>query len=356
MHTDLRRARRVRPTFHGPHSMKLRVGLIGLGSHWESRHRPALRALSDRFEVCAVCDQVALRAEQAAREWNAQACDGFRALTQRSDIDAVLMLAPQWYGYLPILAACEAGKAVYCANSLQLDPEQAQLVKARVDDAGIAFMTEFPRRHAPATLRLKELIATRLGKPRLLFCHARVPAEQQAGRPGCYPSTTNDLMELVDWCRYVVGSEPNSVVGVRHFAAGDAQTDDYQMMSLDFAERALGPGAGATAQISCGRYMPSSWLEAVAYRPPAALQVACENGIAFIDLPSTLVWFDNAGRHQESLDSERPVGEVMIGQFHRAVTSLLRNSAGLEDTYRALTTVLAARNSFKDGNRVFLDF
>ena len=84
--------------------------------------------------------------------------------------------------------------------------------------------------------------------------------------------------------------------------------------------------------------------------------MACENGIAFIDLPSTLVWFDNAGRHQESLDSERPVGEVMIGQFHRAVTSLLRNSAGLEDTYRALTTVLAARNSFKDGNRVFLDF
>ena len=80
-----------------------------------------------------MCDQVALRAEQAAREWNAQPCDGFRALTQRSDIDAVLMLAPQWYGYLPILAACEAGKAVYCANSLQLDPEQAKLVKKRVD-------------------------------------------------------------------------------------------------------------------------------------------------------------------------------------------------------------------------------
>ncbi len=33
---------------------------------------------------------------------------------------------------------------MYCANSLQLDPEQAQLVKARFDEAGIAFMTEFP--------------------------------------------------------------------------------------------------------------------------------------------------------------------------------------------------------------------
>jgi predicted dehydrogenase len=336
--------------------MKLRVGLIGLGSSWESRHRPALRALSDRFEVCAVCDQIALRAEQAAREWNAAACDGFRALTQRTDIDAVLMLAPQWYGYLPILAACDAGKAVYCANSLQLDPDQAKLVKHRVDEAGIAFMTEFPRRHAPATLRLKELIATRLGKPRLLFCHARVPAEQHPLKPGSYPTGTNDLMELVDWCRYVVGEEPTSVVGVRHFGAAEPRTDDYQMMSLDFAPNPDLRGMGATAQISCGRYMPIAWQEATAYRPPAALQVACENGIAFIDLPATLVWFDNAGRHQESLESERPVGEILIAQFHRAVTSLIRNPAGLEDTYRALTVVLAAQKSFADGTRSIIEF
>jgi predicted dehydrogenase len=349
--------------------MKLRVGLIGLGSAWESRHRPALRALSDRFEICAVCDQIALRAEQAAREWNAAACDGFRALTQRTDIDAVLMLAPQWYGYLPILAACDAGKAVYCANSLQLDPEQAKLVKHRVDEAGIAFMTEFPRRHAPATLRLKELIATRLGKPRLLFCHARVPAEQHPLKPGSYPSGTNELMELVDWCRYVVGEEPTSVVGVRHFGAGspgvvaakpdgaaEPRTDDYQMMSLDFAPNPADRGTGATAQISCGRYMPAAWQEATAYRPPAALQVACENGIAFVDLPSTLVWFDNAGRHQESLESERPVGEILIAQFHRAVTSLIRNPAGLEDTYRALTVVLAAQRSFAEGTRTVIEF
>jgi predicted dehydrogenase len=336
--------------------MKLRVGLIGLGSAWESRHRPALRALSDRFEVCAVCDQIALRAEQAAREWNAAACDGFRALTQRTDIDAVLMLAPQWYGYLPILAACDAGKAVYCANSLQLDPDQAKLVKHRVDEAGIAFMTEFPRRHAPATLRLKELIATRLGKPKLLFCHARVPAEQHPLKPGSYPSGTNDLMELVDWCRYVVGEEPTSVVGVRHFGVAEPRTDDYQMMSLDFAPNPDDRGMGATAQISCGRYMPAAWQEATAYRPPAALQVACENGVAFIDLPATLVWFDNAGRHQESLESERPVGEILIAQFHRAVTSLIRNPAGLEDTYRALTVVLAAQKSFADGTRSQIAF
>ena len=60
-----------------------------------------------------------------------------------------------------------AGKAVYCAAALDFDTEQARQIKQRVEASGVAFMAEFPRRQAPATLRLKELIATRLGSPRL---------------------------------------------------------------------------------------------------------------------------------------------------------------------------------------------
>ncbi len=336
--------------------MKLRVGLVGLGQAWEIRHRPALRALADRFDVTAVCDQIAVRAEQAARDFGAQAVDGFRALSTRPDVDAILMLAPQWYGYLPILAACDAGKAIYCATSLELELDEARRVKQRVEQAGVAFMSEFPRRQSPATLRLKELIVTRLGAPRLLFCHMRRPAEEPAGasaRVNTPVSPTGDLMELIDWCCYVVGHKPTSVLGIRH-ASPDGGEDDYQMMNLDFSQPGP-PGSGPTAQISCGRYMPVAWQEAVAYRPPAALQVACERGIAFVDLPTTLVWFDEAGRHQESLDSERPVGEQLLGQFHRSVTSLVRNTAGLDDAYRALAIVLEARASHAQGRRVMLE-
>ena len=57
---------------------------------------------------------------------------------------------------LPILAACDAGKAVYCAAALDLDFDRLRDVKERLDESGIAFMAELPRRHAPATLRLKE--------------------------------------------------------------------------------------------------------------------------------------------------------------------------------------------------------
>ena len=60
--------------------MKLRVGVVGLGQTWESRHAPALRALADRFEVRAFCDPVAHRAAEIARRWPARTCDGFRSL------------------------------------------------------------------------------------------------------------------------------------------------------------------------------------------------------------------------------------------------------------------------------------
>lgn len=336
--------------------MKLQVGLVGLGDAWENRHRPALRALGDRFDVRAVCTEVAHRAAQAAGEFDAAPVDGFRALALRQDVDAVLMLAPQWYGALPIMAACEAGKAVYCAAALDLPAVQAEVIRDRVQQAGIAFMAEFPRRQAPATLRLKELIATHLGQPRLLFCHRRASLRGpngQAQKHQYTSETTKDMLELVDWCRYIIGSEPTSVVGVRHAQVSDEF--DYEMMSIEFADNAQ-PGDGPMAQISCGQYMPSSWHEAITFRPPAALQVSCEHGVAFIDLPATVVWFDQAGRHLESLEAERPAGEQLLLQFHRAVTSLVRKAGDLEDAYRAMATVRAAQESFATGQRVVIDF
>lgn len=336
--------------------MKLRVGIVGLGDQWESRHLPALRMLADRFEVRGICEQVAHRAARAAKDLGTAPIDGFRALAARDDIDAILYLADQWFGATPILAACDHGKSVYSAISLPLDAETAHLLRHRVEESGIAFMAELPRRHAAATLRLKELIATRLGQPRMLFCHRRVPLSTgtASGPPRDRGGESRDLVELVDWCRYVAGVEPTSVVAVRHAEVPGGEIDDYRMMSLDFSHTGR-PGDGPLAQISCGYYMPGAWEEAVSFRPPPGLQVVCENGIAFVDLPHTLVWFDTAGRHQESLEGERPVGEQMLGQFHRMVTSLVRHVSGLDDSLRAMQIVHAADRSQAEGVRVRLD-
>jgi predicted dehydrogenase len=284
--------------------------------------------------------------------------DGYRALIEREDVDAVMMLESDWYGMLPLLAACDAGKAVYCSAEIDFEPNAAAEVKRRVEGAGIAFMSEFPRRFAPATLRLKELIATRLGHPRLLFCHRRLACESgdySRSARSLNARSSRELIELIDWCRYIVGHDPNWVQAVWHPSIHDSITADYQIISIDFSS-SEDYRKKSLAQISCGAYIPAYWHEAIAFRPPAAVQVCCEKGLAFVDLPNGLVWFDEAGRHQESLDSELPVGQQLLAQFHRAVTSLVRKVGDLEDTYRALQTLETAQRSMREGIRIPLQF
>jgi predicted dehydrogenase len=207
-------------------------------------------------------------------------------------------------------------------------------------------MAEFPRRFAPATLRLKELIATQLGSPHLIFCHRRMQNEGNNRTEASDPSRSESV-ELIDWCRYVVDREPTSVTST---ANQSSDNSGYRCMSLDFP--ATGNRPPVTAQISCGSYIRPSWHEAISFRPPSAMQICCERGVAFIDLPANLVWFDDAGRHLESLETELPVGEQLLTQFHRSVTSLLRNMSDLNDAYRAATIFAAAMQSELEGRRV----
>ncbi|WP_145123134.1 Gfo/Idh/MocA family protein [Rosistilla oblonga] len=334
--------------------MRLRVGVIGLGPAWQHRHRPALMMMRDRFQVRAIYAPVAHLAAQAARDFEAETMDGYRALIHRSDIDAVIVLDSSWQGWLPLVAACEAGKAVYWASDLNIDAHRAAQLKEQVDKSGIAFMAEFPRRYAPATLRLKELLATTLGKPQLLFCHRRLGRTEPTSTnlvsdvPQHQERTTRELVEIVDWCRYVVADNPTHLNSTVY---GEPGKEAYRQLSMRFG---TGPGA-VCAQISAGQYVPSSWQEAIGFRPSADMQICCEHGLAFIDLPSTLVWFDDAGRHVESLETELPVGEQLLIQFHRSVTSLVRKMANLQDAHYALQVIRLAQQSAETGQRICLN-
>ncbi|TWT72918.1 Gfo/Idh/MocA family protein [Allorhodopirellula solitaria] len=371
--------------------MKLRVGLIGLGDHWQTLHRPALRMLHERFDVRAIYCSVAKLAENAVTEFQADPVDGYEAMVGRDDIDAVLVLEQSWLKHLPALAACRHGKAIYWAGCLDFDPDADTDFRQSIEDSGVAFMASFPRRFAPATLRLKELIATHLGPPRLLFCHKRLSLHEQQtrlsrrgdptapvrsqhlersgsergqnashGHVEAEATMRNQLIELIDWCTYVVGGQAESVMSANCYPTSPW---DYRALSLRFTGPLQNPSRGqspdqkeedhtATAQVSCGNYIPAKWQEAIGFRPPAAMQVCCDHGVAFVDLPGTLVWFDDAGRHQESLESESPLGEKMLAQFHRAVTSLVRNLSGLDEAFQASAILRAAEQSSENGQRI----
>ena len=147
----------------GSKHVRLRVGVIGLGRLWETRHKPSLARMGDRFRVTAVYDPVYRRAELEATQLGCAACEGLAALVERPDVDVIYLLARQWFGLHPIALACAAGKAVYCALPLADDLAELETLAPLVEQSGIGFMPEFARRCYPATLRLKELLATATG-------------------------------------------------------------------------------------------------------------------------------------------------------------------------------------------------
>ncbi len=335
--------------------MRLRIGVVGQGRDWQGRYLPALRGMRERFQVVGVYNSVHALAENCAREFDAIPYVSYREMMENPSLDAVLVLEDDWYQLMPLLAACDYGKAVFCGAEIDLTSATAAEIKERIRSAGIAFMTELGRRFAPATLRLKELIATRLGPPRLLFCHRRLACENKTSRDvrPLEARSQRELVELIDWCNYIVDSSPTWVQAIRHVSPECTATADYQVFSLGYGEPEQDSKA-ILAQISCGAYIPEAWHEAINYRPPAAIQVCCEKGVAFVDLPSTLVWFDGAGRHQETLDTEMSIGQQMFSQFHRAVTSLVCNSSDLDDACAALEILDTAKKSMGAKARVSL--
>jgi predicted dehydrogenase len=300
-------------------TVKLRVGVIGLGRLWEARHKPALARMADRFQVRAVYDQVARRAEVEAAHLGCAAPEGLAALIERPDVDVVYLLTPQWFGLHPIALACAQGKPIYCALPVAGERAALEALAATLRSSGTPFMPELARRFYPATLRLRELLATTLGRPRLVLGQDRLFGFDRYGQPGPTtqmapaPLLIDPGGNLLDWCRCIFQGEPRAVRGFGGVVLpGAGPADDFESLWLEF------PG-GARAQIAFGLYHRRPWGEASRFLPPPGFQVFAERGAAWLELPDRIQWTDAAGAHEERLPLEPSVGEVLNDQFHRLV-------------------------------------
>jgi predicted dehydrogenase len=298
------------------------VGVVGLGRLWETRHKPSLARLQDQFRITGVYDQVYRRAQLEAEQLGCAACEGLAALVDRPDVDVVYLLSPQWFGLHPAHLACSAGKAVYCGLPLAGDPAELEKLARRVEETGIVFMPEFARRCYPATLRLKELLATTMGTPRLILGHSRLFGFDRYAVPGPTtqiapaPLSIDPGSYLLDWCVFLMQSLPTSISATRCMvlpsAGGENPEPDFESFVASF------PG-GATAQIGYGRYDRARWGEASRFLPASGYQVFAERGAAWLEMPERIQWWDSNGTHEERLPLEPTVGDVLNDQFHRLV-------------------------------------
>jgi predicted dehydrogenase len=289
--------------------------------------------LRDRFQVTAVYDQVMRRAELEAASLGCAVAEGLIALIERPDVDVVYLLTPQWFGLYPIQLACAHGKPVYCALPLAGARRELEALSTLVESSGVPFMPEFARRFYPATLRLRELLATVLGPPRLILGQNRLFGYDRYGQPGPTtqmapaPLMIDPGSYLLDWCSFLFQAQPTAVLGnagvVLPAACEPGTVSDFESFVIDYP-------SGAMAQIAFGRYHRGAWGDASRFLPQTGFQVYAERGAAWLELPDRIQWSDAAGTHDERLPLEPTVGDVLNDQFHR----LVRGDQSLAPTIR----------------------
>jgi len=315
------------------------LGLIGVGVVWERRYRPVLDRLRNRLCIRAVYDPVPARAQLAATELHADVANGLFQLFERSDIQGVLVLDAAWQGLVPAVLACENRKPAFLAGSLGEDLESIQNLHQKSQETNVLLMTEFSRRHTPATNRLRELTATRLGGVRRISISAQLPTPEAGEALPGQSVPTDFLVGLLDWCIYLTGRVPAIVSGTR-----------------------LGESAGWKVELGFRRsaHDPlSSMAEIIVQDGSAAADIVapdhaveCEHGRATTSNPTSIAWENGSGTNSESLVSDRTDAEVMLDKFCRRVVGGVVPASDVLDVCRALALARAAEQSLKSGQPV----
>ncbi|MCA0042729.1 Gfo/Idh/MocA family protein [Celeribacter litoreus] len=139
----------------------IRVGFIGLNpdSNWAATaHIPALKALSDTFEVVGVANSTPESGKRTAEALGLTAYDTPADLVVSADIDVVVVTVKVPYHFELVTLALEAGKHVYCEWPLGNGLVEAQKLAALAEEKGVVAVAGTQARCAPEVLHLKKLI------------------------------------------------------------------------------------------------------------------------------------------------------------------------------------------------------
>lgn len=309
----------------------LELAVIGVGADWEERYRPVLQKLRNRLRVRTVYAAVNGRAEAAAAEFGGDVAPGLLALVERPDVRGILLLEPSWYSATAARFACERGKPVFMTGCTAANNGTSRDLQRLATEKGITVMPALGRRYTPATVRLRELMASRLGTPQRIAIDAEVPVN---GAPHA-PLQREVLVELLDWCRNLLGISSVALRSViaEPSAEAAAKSAGTRELSLDFGRHAAG-GDAVPVNLRL-RSVPHSSSANGNSAPRLRFDVWCAEGIAVLEDATRIVWEQGGIQVVESLASERSDVEVMFDLFSRRVVGGLIPVPTLDDVHEA---------------------
>ena len=147
-----------------------------------------MKALPD-FEISVVCTTRQASAEAAARHYGVPLafCD-VEKLAQHPDVDLVTLSVKVPDHYVPVMAAIEAGKPVYCEWPLGRDTDEAARMRDAANRKGVRHAVGLQGQVSPAINYTKDLIAEgyvgRVLSATMIGCAPRLGIHHRACLPG----------------------------------------------------------------------------------------------------------------------------------------------------------------------------
>ena len=275
------------------------LGIVGGGPLWEARYRAAVLALT-RGRVAAVFATQPGDAEALATETGGQLFHSLRKMIQQPGVKALLILESGWSREWAIELATARQMPVFVASPMDEALPRVAHSLADQEAEGAVIMPGALLRATPTSLRLRELVATKLGP----IQHMAVDLMGTAG------AGDPIVIEVIDWCRSLLNSAAQQI------------------------HRTVQP-EGEMLIISCGRRSSTTPLVRTEIRlpgrqlletpPPSPATVfpqvhaQCEHGEADIRSETNIRWKTSSESGDESLEADRPAEQVLLDLFLRRV-------------------------------------
>ena len=254
-------------------------------------------------------------------------------LLERDDIQAVLLLDPQWFGLWPLQRAALVGKPAFCDLSLLREP-QADAVHQQMQASGLPVMMANATVVAPAVLRLRHLLLHYMGPTRLLRVERSLRHLPRGRSPegGDRLLGSEVMLDMLQLASSLFREPPTCIWTV------EAAHSPLLSLLLEF-------GPDRVAQLNL-------WIDPTS-PPICRVRAVAEHGQAEVVLPRRLQWRDSEGEHRQQW-RRHPLRQTLLQRFALTVQGGQPMQPSFEETYQALLWWRAALRSQAEKQRVVL--
>lgn len=246
-----------------------------------------------------------------------------RSFCQHGRLRAILCLEMGWFGDWGIEQIRQLDVPTLVGNPLGAAFSHRSIERLAAEEReGCPLIPAATWRMTPATLRLRELLATRLGSLQQVVIRLRAASQN-----------SQDVLQAMDWCRTLLVPSGREL----HWQGRTASR------GYGFTGSGRSPAVpSVVVQIESANEPPRE-SEAVAVNFEAQLEA--ERGKAIVRGDSRIEWYCGGETQTESLDTDRTAEQVMLDLFLRRVVGGLVPAPSWGD----LQHVLALWHAANDG-------